>query len=100
MYKLFLVDLRAPPDGSWVVARTVAAAYLYIQEYGLPLTMSLDHDLGDGIDAPVLLHKLISDDLDGLPGADFSAVVITVHSANPIGRANLLGLVHSYRNRS
>ena len=90
-WKLFLDDVRAPPDGSWTVARSVAAAEHHIDVYGLPLVMSLDHDLGDGRDAPVLLHLLINRYLDGRMDT-LKSVQISVHSANPRGRENLLGL--------
>jgi len=89
-YKLFLDDLRAPPDGSWTVARSVPAAVQHISTYGLPLKMSLDHDLGDGIDAPVLLHWLVDRYLDGEPMQGLSEMEIHVHSANPVGHANLM----------
>jgi len=95
MWKLFLDDLRAPPDGSWVVARSVAAAQHHITEYGVPLEMSLDHDLGNGTDAPVLLHWLINQHLDGYLNVAKIATV-NVHSANPVGRENLLGLWVSF----
>lgn len=53
--------------------------------------MSLDHDLGTGVDAPALLHALINRYLDGkLDG--LKDVLLDVHSANPQGRENLFGL--------
>lgn len=95
-YKLFLDDLRAPPDQTWVVVRTVRAAIEYVETYGLPLEMSLDHDLGDGErDAPAFLHWLTDYDMDhgylGLENIGFN-----VHSANPAGRQNLEGFWNSY----
>lgn len=93
-YKLFLDDLRAPPDGSWVVARTVQAAYEYLLDYGLPFEMSLDHDLGERseADAPVYLDMIIARFLDERePMADALNIKVSVHSANPVGRANLEG---------
>ena len=94
-WKLFLDDLRAPPDGTWVVARSVAAAQAHITEYGLPHTVSLDHDLGNGTDAPVLLHWLINQHLDGVIDCT-KITTVGVHSANPVGRENLLGLWVSF----
>ena len=94
-YKLFLDDLRAPPDQTWVVLRSVRAAKEYVGTYGVPFTMSLDHDLG-GEDAPIFLKYLIDMDLDGV--LDIQNIKMSVHSANPVGRQNLLGLLASYRN--
>lgn len=99
MYHLFLDDVRAPPDQSWVVARSVPAAEHYISEYGLPYRVSLDHDLGDSADAPALLHWLIGRYLDGVPMKTISTMIVEVHSANPVGRQNLLGLWLSFTNQ-
>jgi hypothetical protein len=64
-YKLFLDDVRSPPDHTWVLARTVRAAIEYVETYGVPCEMSLDHDLGEGEpDAPVFMQWLIDQDLD------------------------------------
>ncbi len=94
-YKLFLDDLRAPPDQTWVVVRSVPAAIHYVAEYGLPREMSLDHDLGGTEDAPVFVHHLIEQHLDGnLPG--LKSVKMKVHSANPVGVRNLYGLWLSF----
>lgn len=95
-YKLFLDDLRAPPDQTWVVARSVASAVEYVQTYGIPLQMSLDHDLGDGRDAPAFLHWFIDRDIDLKNKLGLDKIKFCVHSANPCGRSNLEGLWHSY----
>lgn len=96
-WKLFLDDLRAPPNGSWTVARSVKAAWYHMTTYGLPLEMSLDHDLGTGVDAPALLHLMIEGYLDGDPRfARAKLVQVHVHSANPRGVENLLGLWASF----
>lgn len=93
-WKLFLDDLRSPPDGTWVVARSVQAAKLYIETYGLPLHMSLDHDLG-GDDTPVLLHWLIEGHLDRKWNAQ--RISVTVHSANIVGSENIDSLWRSFK---
>ncbi len=93
-YKLFLDDLRAPPDGSWVVARSVQAAYEYMLDYGMPFEISFDHDLGEKSegDAPVYLDVIINRFLDGhQPMSDALNIKVSVHSANPVGRVNLEG---------
>lgn len=89
---LFLDDLRDPPPGHWVVARSVAAAVGEITARGMPTAMSLDHDLGDGVDGPALLHHLINAHLRGQAPPGLFDVQLTVHSANPVGRRNMLAL--------
>lgn len=95
-YKLFLDDLRPPPDHTWVVARSVAAAIHYVNTFGLPIEMSLDHDLGGEADAPALLHYLIGEWLDHDKFTGLTRVKMNVHSANPVGFRNLTGLWKSF----
>lgn len=97
-WKLFLDDLRAPPNGTWVVARSVAAAVEHTRIYGPPLEMSLDHDLGDGHDAPEYLWYLINQALDGqLTVGQVLSIGLHVHSANPVGCQNLNSLWTSFK---
>jgi hypothetical protein len=91
-WKLFLDDLRAPPDQTWVVARSVPAAILYITEYGFPYEMSLDHDLGTGTDAPQLLLWILEELMDEHIHPSALKVKFGVHSANPVGALNLNNL--------
>jgi hypothetical protein len=88
----------AVPDtsrlGSWVLARSADGAIAVVEELGMPSFISFDHDLGDGKDAIAVAHWLIERDMDGFPlPADF---VFEVHSGNPIGRANIRGLIDNY----
>lgn len=89
---------RSPPDvfhlGEWVIARSYAEAVAAMEAFGLPAFVSFDHDLGDGKDGIAVARWMIERDLDGdrLP-LDFA---YEVHSANPVGRANIAGLMESY----
>lgn len=88
----------SPPDtaglGEWAKARTASEAIALIEERGMPLFVSFDHDLGDGRDAIAVVHWIIERDLDQpfLP-ADFS---FEVHSGNIVGRKNIESLLSSY----
>lgn len=111
MYKLFLDDLRSPPDGTWVVARSHEAAVEYVNEYGYPLVISFDHDLGmkatytsgaivvyEEVEAATgmsLAKWLVERDLDS-PWMASSGFRYIVHSANPVGAANIRGLFEHY----
>lgn len=92
--KLFLDDIRDPPDNTWSVARTYSDAVDLIRELGYPEEISFDHDLGDEKTGLDLAHYLIEMDLDSksMPG-NFS---FSVHSANPVGRANIKALLDGY----
>lgn len=98
-WNLFLDDIRTPlclshadTPGSFVVARTVTEALNECEQKGLPSAMSLDHDLGEGQeDAPRFLWYLIDGHLDGK--WDCSTIkLVQVHSMNPEGVKNLIGL--------
>lgn len=80
--------------GDWVLARSVDEAVEMVEQRGMPGFVSFDHDLGDGKDGIALAHWLIEKDLDGVPlPPDFS---FEVHSGNPVGRANIRGLLQGY----
>ena len=82
--KLWVDDLRDPPDPEWMVARNYQEA-IAILELGLVVTVSFDHDLGeekDGHDILTWLEEQIYYDKIQPP-------IMTVHSANPVGRKQM-----------
>ena len=95
--KLFLDDIRNPPDCSWVVARSYNEAIALVEQHGFPQEVSFDHDLGL-VDCPLtgfsFAKYLVNLDIDTatMPENFF----FTVHSANPVGAANILGLLEGY----
>lgn len=91
---LYLDDLRSPPtDGrDYVVARTPEEALGLIRTRGLPSFMSLDHDLGPDLDTMQFLRLLYREN----PTPPFIPSY-EVHSANPVGRANIISLLESWR---
>lgn len=95
MVKLFVDDLRSPPDRSWEVARTKAAVEWYLDNVGTPRFWSFDHDLGEGQEsgfdiAKLLVERILDKSVD--PGAIRS---IHVHSANPVGAENIACLLRN-----
>lgn len=110
-YKLYIDDLRNPPDRSWVVVRSVDAAKEYIQTYGYPHFISFDHDLG--MKGKILPNGLwVGEETEQPDGYDFAKWLCAmdmdepwmsrlkfsyqVHSANPIGSANIIGYLNNY----
>jgi hypothetical protein len=96
MNKLFLDDERFPAgDEFWLIARSSMEAINTCKLLGCPSFISFDHDLGGDDTAMVFVHWLINYDLDhpGFIPDDFS---FEVHSQNPIGKANIEGLLNSY----
>ena len=95
-YFLFIDDERLPPrDNSlWIVARTVEDGRRIIREFGYPIFVSFDHDLGTEETGLDFARHLIDLDLDyGLMPEGFQWYV---HSQNPVGRDNINGLLNSY----
>jgi hypothetical protein len=88
MVKLYIDDVRPSPSPEWVVVRSSAHAITFIRHFGVPDEISFDHDLGGDDTGMRVVDWLISETLDGnisIP-ATFS---FHIHSANPVGAANL-----------
>ena len=88
--KLYLDDLRNPPDDSWIVVRTYDEFCNYITTGGLPGTISLDHDLGEektGYNAVKWMCNWILDLEEKIEKKELPR--IWIHSANPVGRENM-----------
>lgn len=97
-YKLFIDDERSPPGplGEWVVARSVFLAKHIIEQRGMPDFISFDHDLGEDVPTGYDLAKwLVDQDLDGV-NYFHPVFEYTVHSQNPVGKANIEGLMDQY----
>jgi hypothetical protein len=99
--KIFLDDIRNPPDDSWILVRSWDEAVGFVQKYGIPQEVSFDHDLGINEETGEVAKTgmafakyLVNLDLDTdeMP-IDFKFVV---HSANPIGRDNITFLLNKY----
>jgi hypothetical protein len=114
--RIYLDDIRTPTEEGWIVCRNYDEFVKTIEDLGLENidTISLDHDLGDtaireyfkntsknyiidynnihektGYDcAKWLVNKSMEEQVD-LP-------TVTVHSANPVGSANIMGYINNY----
>jgi hypothetical protein len=116
MYKIYLDDIRTPLDESWIVVRNYDEFVITVSEIGLDNIeiLSLDHDLGDtamqeyftnvspnfvldynnihektGYDCAKWLVNHCMDNGLNMP-------TVYVHSANPIGSANIMGYINNY----
>lgn len=93
--KLFLDDIRDPPDNTWTVARTMLEAKVLLESgYFEYKVLSLDHDLGKNTQTGYDLMKWIEKETHDneyflLPKK------ITIHSANPVGRKNMENAIRS-----
>lgn len=87
----------------WVIARNYTDALVEILNRGFPSFISFDHDLGDdqktGYDVAKELvnNDIISGDEKGRESYKFpDNFSYYVHSKNPIGKANIEGLLENY----
>jgi hypothetical protein len=105
--KIYLDDVRDPPDGTWTVARTATEARaLFLAG---PVEMcSLDHDLGTCSLCTVCAkgctctcHETGYDFVKWLAEKDlWSKFKPVVHSANPVGKTNMQAIINRYWRRS
>jgi len=99
-YTMYLDDIREPKNDYTVIARTSQEAIDYLTcPLGCPAFISFDHDLGGDDTAMRVIKFMIERDLD-MNGEfipkDFE---FNVHSANPVGAANINGYLNCYLNQ-
>ena len=114
--KIYLDDVRSPIDHEWKVVRNYEQFCSIIEDYGFENieVISLDHDLGNTamqeyfnnvspnftLDYNNITEKtgmdctkwLVEQWMNGKQLID-----VVVHSANPIGSANMMGYINNYR---
>jgi len=114
--RIYLDDIRTPLETDWIICRNYEEFVQKVSDTGLENIelISLDHDLGQtaireyfkntsknyiidynnihektGYDCTKwIVNKSIDEEID-LP-------TITVHSANPVGSANMMGYINNY----
>ncbi len=113
---LYLDDVRIPKTDSWEIVRNYDEFVAHIKMNGLESyeVISLDHDLGEGAMVEYYTNVKPNYELDynripektGMDCARYLVAeamnkkiplpTIFVHSANPIGAANMIGYVNNY----
>ena len=97
---LYIDDERIPKTNKpWIIKRNYDNTIKHLCKNGCPNYISFDHDLGDasqktGYD----IAKFIIDmDMD-YPGFIPNDFEFNVHSANPVGKQNIIKLFENYFN--
>lgn len=113
---LYLDDVRIPTEGEWEIVRNYDEFVVHIKLKGLENyeVISLDHDLGEGAMVEYYTNTKPNYELDynripektGMDCARYLVAeamdkkiplpTIYVHSANPIGTANMIGYINNY----
>ena len=86
--KIFLDDVRNPPDDGWQIVTSAKACIRILWTYGHKVThISFDHDLGNDIDGTgYTVARWIEEQC--YYGA-LKCPAWQIHSANPVGRENI-----------
>lgn len=99
-YTLFLDDERDPADRlvasgvNIIVCRNYDEAVNAVDKFGMPSHVCLDHDLGpDSKTGHEFAHWLVDYAVQQEPPA---AIQYSVHSQNPVGAANIKGVIDGY----
>lgn len=83
--KIFLDDIRKPPDETWTVARTAGQAINMLAR-NIVTEISLDHDLGKknstGYDVLLWIERKVFCDY-------YIPPLIMIHTANPAARIRM-----------
>lgn len=83
--KIYLDDLRDPPDGSWTLIRDPDVAISLLLNGGVT-DLSLDHDLGEGVKSGSEVFEVVEQAVyleEGYLGR--SPPRVYIHSANSVG---------------
>jgi hypothetical protein len=114
--RLYLDDIRTPVDDDWIVVRNYDEFVKQIKLHGLGNfeVISLDHDLGEGAMVEYYTNVknnyiLDYNNIEERTGMDCCRYLVSesmnekiplpqiyVHSANPIGSANMMGYINNY----
>ena len=114
--RLYLDDVRTPKAEDWIIARNYDEFVASIKLYGLGNfeVISLDHDLGEGAMIEYYTNVknnyiLDYNNIQERTGMDCCRFLVAesmnqniplpqiyIHSANPIGSANMMGYINNY----
>ena len=114
--RLYLDDIRTPVDDDWIVVRNYDefVAQLKLNRLGNFEVISLDHDLGEGAMVEYYTnvknnYMLDYNNIEERTGMDCCRYLVSesmnekiplpqvyIHSANPIGSANMMGYINNY----
>ena len=89
-------DVRNPKTNGWTIVRNYEEFVNHIDENGLPDEISFDHDLGEDTKTGYDCAKCLCNYCwtNGIPIPTYN-----VHSANPVGRDNIIGILKSFEQK-
>lgn len=93
--RLYIDDIRQPKFIFDHITRSSKESIDFMKKFGCPSYISFDHDLGGDDTAMNIVKWMVEMDLDN-PGWITKSFDFNVHSANPVGKANLEGYLGVY----
>jgi len=96
VWKLFLDDERYPSQEGWFIARSSQEAIELVEKIGMPCEIAFDHDLGGDDTSIKFIWWVIDQHYDN--GLEIGDLQYSIHSQNPIGAANIKGLMEGFLN--
>jgi hypothetical protein len=106
--KLFIDDLRNPPDDTWTIARTGQEAIVEIGKDIISWTLfeeprieiiSFDHDLADTNTPEVTGYTVLQYIEELVYTSEYKPPALLIHSANPVGRKNMQRCIESIQRK-
>jgi hypothetical protein len=93
---MYLDDIRNPFDKGFMICRSSQDAISCVEKHGMPIFISFDHDLGGDDTSMKFIHWLSNQLADG--NLKFpKEFMYYIHSANPVGKENIRGLMTNLR---
>jgi hypothetical protein len=96
LFKMYIDDIRTPKSEFDKIVRSSKEAQDFVQLNFCPDYISFDHDLGGDDTSMIFIKWLIEEDLNQNGALIPNNFTYNVHSANPIGSANIEGYLKSY----
>lgn len=107
--KLYIDDIRNPPDDSWTLCRTVSEAIRALAQFNFE-EVSLDHDISHQVTVadvsrpfpceetfqPVAYFIGVAYRYEKTIGFDRNIPKITIHSSNPVGGLEMQNILKGY----
>jgi hypothetical protein len=97
--RIWLDDLRDPPDETWLWVKTPSEA-IRLLELGTVAEISFDHDLGFDGKREMTGYEVLLWIEEAVALHGFAPPEMRVHSANPPGHERLLRGIESIRRRA
>ena len=96
MTKLYIDDMRRPPDATWNLVHDTAEAIEYVLQNGCPDEISFDYCLARGLTIMPFIHWLIEEDKKSKGTFIPKDFCFDSHSSSILGTSEILRVFGGY----